>query len=362
MSLKDSLENQDPDYAQVLIESMVSDGDPDVEVDENDGKIDVDEVESEDNQLSNWFSDLWESLHNSNMWKLAWKKRHSRKKLVDRRAVRKSKKKPTGRKNATLKSGFVIPFLNIKLSNKLNWPVIFKWGAVFAFAGLVLMTFAVMGVFAWYTKDLPQPDKIMRKDGFSTKIYDRNEKLLYEVFAEENRTHVTIDQVPQDFLNATIATEDKNFYKHEGFDPLGYVRIVYNVLLKGRVIGGSTLTQQIVKNVLLTSERTVVRKIKELVLAIQIEKKYSKNDILQIYINEVPYGGTSWGVYAAAEMYFQKDPKDLNLIESAILAGMPQSPSYYSPFGAYPEAFKGRTQDVFAENGRRWLYYRSSTS
>jgi 1A family penicillin-binding protein len=223
---------------------------------------------------------------------------------------------------------------------------LFKYFAVSCFAGLLLLTLGLGLVFAWYAKDLPQPDKIVRREGFATKIYDRNDKLLYEVFADQKRIPVNWAEVPQNLKNATIAIEDKSFYEHKGFDPLGYLRIVYNALFKRRIIGGSTLTQQIVKNVLLSSERTLSRKIKEFVLAVQIERKYSKDEILQIYLNEAPYGGTAWGVVTAAETYFGKPLKDLNLIESAVLAGMPQSPSYYSPYGQHPDAYKYRTVDV----------------
>ncbi|MGI5827449.1 MAG: transglycosylase domain-containing protein [Patescibacteria group bacterium] len=228
----------------------------------------------------------------------------------------------------------------------LNKAKLFKYGAIACFAGLLLFTLTLTAAFAWYAKDLPQPDKIVRREGFATKIYDRNDVLLYEVFADEKRIPVELNQVPDYLKLATIAIEDKNFYGHEGFDPKGYLRIVYNLLFKQRLIGGSTLTQQTVKNVLLTSDRTLSRKLKELVLAIQIERRYTKDQILQIYLNEAPYGGTAWGVVAAAETYFGKHVQDLNLIESAILAGMPQSPSYYSPYGSNPEAFKGRTRDV----------------
>lgn len=280
------------------------------------------------------FSKLLADVKSGYMWKNVFKDRT--RKLKDRRSIR--------AKSVSHSGGFKFVIGGRKIN--IDTAKLFKYGSIAAFLGIVLMTLGVSALFAWYAKDLPQPDKIMRKDGYSTKIFDRNDQLLYEVFSEENRTHTDIDNVSKDFINATIATEDKNFYEHQGFDPLGYARIVYNVLLKGRVIGGSTLTQQIVKNVLLSSDRTIVRKMKELILAIQIEQKYNKDDILQIYINEVPYGGTAWGVYAAAEMYFDKEPKDLNLIESAILAGMPQSPSYYSPYGANPDAFKWRTKDV----------------
>ena len=202
-------------------------------------------------------------------------------------------------------------------------------------------------MFAWYAKDLPQPDKIVRREGFSTKIYDRDGELLYDVFADQRRTPVDLEQIPQDLREATIAVEDKNFYKHQGFDPLGWVRAVFNTIFRLRRLGGgSTLTQQLVKNVLLTPKRSIGRKIKEFVLSVQIEKKYTKDEILQMYLNESPYGGTAWGVQAAAETYFAKEVSELNLIESAILAGLPQAPSNYSPFGVDPEAYKDRTEAV----------------
>ncbi len=273
---------------------------------------------------------IFKNIFDTNMWKQAWIKRKRRKSLQNR-----SKKRYLKRNSNKIN----LPF-------NLNTAKLFKYGAIAAFVGIVLITLVIGALFAWYAKDLPRPDKIVRKNGFATKIYDRNDKLLYEVFVDEKRIPVDISQISKDLINATIATEDKNFYQHEGFDPLGYLRIVYNVMFKGRVIGGSTLTQQIVKNVLLSSERTITRKMKELVLAIQIEKRYSKEDILRIYLNEAPYGGTAWGVAAASEMYFGKTPIELTLLESAILAGMPQSPSYYSPYGSNPDAFKGRTKDV----------------
>jgi len=121
---------------------------------------------------------------------------------------------------------------------------------------------------------------------------------------------------------------------------------VYKTFTRGKAQGGSTLTQQLVKNVLLTSEYSLLRKVKEFVLAVQIERKYSKDEILLMYLNEAPYGGTSWGVEAASEAYFGKNVKDLDLVESAILAGLPQRPSYYSPYSGNPDAYKIRTKDV----------------
>ena len=218
--------------------------------------------------------------------------------------------------------------------------------AVFVFVGVVAAMLGAAVLFAWYAKDLPRPDRIVRREGFATKIYDRHEELLYDVFADQRRTPVSFDQIPDHLKNAAVAIEDKNFYKHAGFDITGYFRAVYNIIVHHKLQGGSTLTQQLVKNVLLTSQRTLPRKIKEFILAVQIESKYSKDEILQMYLNESPFGGTAWGVQAAAETYFGKDVAELNLVESALLAGLPQRPSVYSPFSGEQDAWVGRTQAV----------------
>lgn len=227
--------------------------------------------------------------------------------------------------------------------NKSNLMLLFsKWGLI----GLVL--FIVLGIvgFVALSLTLPSPDEVIRREGFSTKILDRNGEVLYDIFRDERRTAVEFDQVPDTLKNATIAIEDKNFYSHSGFDPAGMLRGVSRVFTRGYAQGGSTLTQQLVKNVLLTSERSVTRKIKEFVLALQIERKYDKDEILLLYLNEAPYGGTAWGVASASEIYFGKEVQDLNLVESAILAGLPQSPSRYSPYSSTPEAYVGRTEQV----------------
>jgi 1A family penicillin-binding protein len=194
---------------------------------------------------------------------------------------------------------------------------------------------------------LPSPDKLSEKNfQQSTKIYDRNGVLLYNVFGEENRTLVKLDKIPKDLKNATIAIEDQNFYKHKGFDLFGLARALRDAVFKKKVTGASTLTQQLVKNALLTPERTITRKIKEFILSVQIERRYTKDEILQIYLNEIPYGGTAWGSEAAANQYFAKHVWQLNLVESAILAGLPQSPTRYSPFGSDPQSYIARTKDV----------------
>ncbi|PIP04657.1 penicillin-binding protein [candidate division WWE3 bacterium CG23_combo_of_CG06-09_8_20_14_all_40_14] len=204
-----------------------------------------------------------------------------------------------------------------------------------------------MALFSVYSAILPSPSKLTTRNiEQSTKIFDRNGKLLYEVFADKNRTLVQLQDVSPSLIHATLSAEDSDFYKHRGFDLIGITRAGFNMLRGKGLQSGSTLTQQLVKNALLTNERTINRKIKEILLSLQIERKYSKDDILKMYLNEAPYGGTAYGVEAASQYYFSKSSKDLTLAESALIAGLPQSPSYYSPFGANPENATARQHYV----------------
>lgn len=221
--------------------------------------------------------------------------------------------------------------------------------SIIALASFVLITVGSiisLGVFAFYSSKLPSPDELTaRERSLSTKIYDRNGDLLYDVYGDQNRTLVKLEDVPESLIQATLATEDSEFYAHKGFDILGIIRAFYNVLIHRRLQGGSTVTQQVVRNTVISRERTVTRKIKELLLALQIERKYSKDEILQMYLNEIPYGGQAHGVQAASEVYFSKDVQDLTLAESAFLAGMTQAPSRYSPFRD-PDVAKARRNYV----------------
>lgn len=202
------------------------------------------------------------------------------------------------------------------------------------FCSVILGLIAFFALYFWVSKDLPKAGQVVKREGFTSKILDRNGKLLYDLYADTRTDPVTISQVPGTLKEATVAVEDKDFYKHAGVDPLTPFRIVYNYVFRGgRVVGGSTLTQQLVKNALLkTNERTPLRKFNEFILALQIERKFSKDQILEFYFNETPYGGNSLGVGAAAQIYFGKTVDQLNLVESAILAGLPQRPTAYSPF------------------------------
>jgi 1A family penicillin-binding protein len=220
--------------------------------------------------------------------------------------------------------------------------------AKYAFFGLIGLIVIGFIMFFWFSRDLPTPGKLTASNfPQSTKIFDRNGILLYDIYKDENRTYVTLDQIPKALQEATISIEDKDFYKNQGFSITGYLRAFRNGILKMRIAGGgSTLTQQLVKNTLLTSDQTITRKIKEFILAIQVDRKYTKNQILELYFNATPYGGTTLGIEAASERYFAKKAKDLDLTESVILAGLPQSPSYYSPYGQYPKAYIDRSKEV----------------
>lgn len=214
---------------------------------------------------------------------------------------------------------------------------------------LFILLIIIFGASFYYfiLKDLPLPTKLgSTSNPQSTLIYDRNGKLLYQIYGKKNQTFIPLSSVPKYMQQATIAIEDRNFYKHGAVDLRGIARAMVSTLLKKQVQGGSTLTQQLVKNSLLSQERTIPRKIKEIILAFATELIYSKNQILEMYLNQSPYGGPSYGVEAAAESYFGKHAKDLTLAESALLVGLPQSPTRYSPFGSHPELAKKRQIEV----------------
>lgn len=213
---------------------------------------------------------------------------------------------------------------------------------------LILGIIIIVAMFAWYSKDLPDPNKIIERNvSQSTKIYDREGKtLLYDVHGAQQRTLIEIKDLPPYVTQATIAIEDKDFYKHSGFSIWAIFRSAVKDVLTGQKAGGSTLTQQFVKNALLTNEKSISRKIKELIISYRIEQKYSKDEILKMYFNEIPYGSVAYGIESAANVYFGKSAKDLTLAEAASLAAMTQAPSYYSPFGPHKDALIARQQYV----------------
>ena len=218
---------------------------------------------------------------------------------------------------------------------------------LFFLTGSIIIGFIFsFAIFAWYAKDLPSPSKLSQQTGYSTVFLDRDGKVLYDMYKDKNRVPVTFEETPKTLREATIAIEDKNFYKHKGISETGMIRAAFNMFLGRGLQSGSTITQQLTKNVLLTSRQTIARKVQELILAFEVERRYKKDEILLMYLNESPYGGSYWGVGTAAKAYFGKSVKDITLVESAILAGLPQSPSYYSPFIGKNDAWKGRTKSV----------------
>jgi 1A family penicillin-binding protein len=182
--------------------------------------------------------------------------------------------------------------------------------------------------------DLPSPKEIGKINySLTTHLYDRNGKLLYEIYHDQNRTPVKLDKIPKYVYQATIAIEDKDFYSHKGVSLVsGVLRAARETAFKGNLQGGSTITQQLVKNALLTQERTIDRKVKEIVLALWTEQVYNKNQILEMYLNQVSYGSAAYGIEEASKTYFGKHATELTIPEAALLAGLPQAPSDYSPF------------------------------
>lgn len=226
----------------------------------------------------------------------------------------------------------------------------FTWRRFFATLGILIAVVAlsIAGVFAYYVRDLPNPKEIAnRQIDQSTQILDRNGKLIYSFYADENRTVTKSEDISDWVKKATIATEDANFYTHHGFDAKGFTRAVWCKVSRSCYGGGgSTITQQYIKNTLLTSEVTYERKLRELILALEIEQIYSKDEILTGYLNTIPYGGTIYGIEAASQSYFGKSAKDLTLSEAATLVSIPQYPSRYSPYGSHLDELFARKDYV----------------
>lgn len=198
-----------------------------------------------------------------------------------------------------------------------------------------------------FLTSLPSPQLLNHRDlEVTTKLFDRKGTLLYEVYADKNRTPIPLADIPQVLKYATIAIEDKDFYRHQGFSIRAILRSAREIAINNRIQGGSTITQQLIKSALLIPEIKLSRKIKEILLAYWAERLFSKSQILEMYLNQVPYGGTAWGVEAASQTYFGKTVKNVTLAEAALLAGLPAAPTEYSPFGSHPEKAFIRQADV----------------
>ncbi len=251
--------------------------------------------------------------------------------VVKRTKLKRAVKKTRHRKRVSV---FPLPFF-----------VKFKYflaGGIFSLLVIFLPLLIVL-----FLQDLPNPTNIALADiPQTTKIFDRHGMLLYQIYANENRTVVPLDRIPKHLQQATIAIEDKDFYKHPGFDFAAIIRSVIGNASGKPLQGGSTITQQLIKSALLSSETSLNRKVKEVILAFWAERMYSKRQILQMYFNQIPYGGIAWGIEAASQTYFGKPVDKLNLAEAAFLAGIPRAPTIYSPYGTTPNAWKKRQQDV----------------
>lgn len=215
----------------------------------------------------------------------------------------------------------------------------------------VIASFLVFSFTYWLNdyifKDLPLATDLTVKDQqVSTKILDRNGEVLFRIYEDENRTLIPLEEIPDPMVAATIAIEDKDFFIHHGFSVSGIIRASIANAKGESLQGGSTITQQLVKNRLLTPERTISRKIRELLLSILVELQYSKEEILEMYLNQVAYGGNAYGIEEASQKFFGKSARELSLAESALLAGLPQSPSVYTPFGSNPELAYARQEEV----------------
>jgi 1A family penicillin-binding protein len=223
-----------------------------------------------------------------------------------------------------------------------------------SFAGII----AVSVMFVWIGRNLPDPSSLSHRIvPQSTKIYDRTGQIvLYDVHGEEKRTSIPFSEIPNFVKQATLIIEDREFYQHKGINWKGIFRATIIDLISGKKEqGGSSITQQLVKNSILSNEKTFTRKIKELILSYKLEAHFTKDEILEMYFNEIPYGSTIYGIEAASQSFFGKKTKDLNLAEAAVLASIPKAPTYYSPYGNHREELLARAHYILDEMARQNL-------
>lgn len=250
------------------------------------------------------------------------------------------KQNPSPKRRRFKKFGF-----KFKFNAKKFWTWAFR---ITAFGILFIAL-----LFLYYAKDLPDPNKLLERDvPESTKIFARDGSLLYEIHGEAKRTQINLDQISDHLEKATIAIEDKDFYNHHGLYFKGIARSIFRYVVNRGPSGGggSTLTQQFVKNAVLTNKQSIFgRKIPEAILSLTIEARFTKDEILKLYLNEIPYGRNAYGIEAASQTYFGKSAKDLDLAESAYLAALPQAPTRYNPSGPNRELLDGRKNYILAQ-------------
>lgn len=235
---------------------------------------------------------------------------------------------------------------NFKKGDKWDVKQILLWCAI-GFAGLIvagiILLFIFIAILSIGLPDVKDLDKLAVAQ--STTIYDREGNILYVKHGGENRQYIPIDQMSENIINATVAMEDDQFWTHSGFDPMGIARAVFGQITNTPTGGGSTITQQYVKNAFLSPEQTYTRKLKELILSVRLEQEFEKEKILELYLNKIPYGNNAYGIEKAAQIYFGKSASELTLPEAAILASLPQAPSYYNPYGQHRYSELTRTFD-----------------
>ncbi len=216
-----------------------------------------------------------------------------------------------------------------------------KW---LAFLLLVLCILA-LGMFFYYTYDLPRPEKFTENPFIqSTKIYDRTGKvLLYDIYGEEKREIVPFDKISDNLKHAILTSEDSRFYEHSGIDLMAIIRsVLIDLKLRSATTGASTITQQLIRSVYLTNQKTLQRKVREVVLSIELERRYSKDQIFEWYLNQIPFGQNAYGAEAAAQTYFNKPASDLSVAQAAVLTALVPAPSWYSPYGSHKEQLLAR--------------------
>lgn len=231
---------------------------------------------------------------------------------------------------------------------------VLRFGGMIVCAGLGIL----LALFFVVARDLPDPRRLSERPvSESTKIYDRTETvLLYEIHGEEKRTVIPFSNIPAAVKNATLAAEDVNFYSHPGVDIKGILRALYVDITTGSTAqGGSTITQQLVRNTLISKERTLQRKIREALLALILETRYSKDQILEFYLNQIPYGSNAYGIEAAAETFFGKSASQLTLAEAATITSLAKATTYYSPYGTHRAELLARKDRVLEQMERSYF-------
>ncbi len=245
------------------------------------------------------------------------------------------------------------------IGRKLTWR---KLGRLALLLGAALLAIFI-GMVIVFSFDLPKPGQIAQyHPTSSTKIYDRNGNLLYDIFGEERRTVVDSNAIPDALKQATVSIEDHDFYHHHGVDFRAIGRaVVVDIIRHSKSQGASTITQQLVRNAIddVGKQKSITRKIKEVILALEFEQIHSKDEILTLYLNEIPYGNNNYGIQAAAQGYFGKNASDLNPANAkddaekaklysqvAVLVSLPQAPTYYNPYGNHTDQLTKRRDTV----------------